>query len=303
MTYGEKISKLRKSKNITQKELGDALNVTYQAVSKWERDESLPDFETMVRLCKLFGVSITYFEDSETSPSETCDTDETVESQETTNDNENQEEEASAQMIGVCTTCGRILYEGEEEPNHPRLLCKSCGAKERARQAEEKRKAERAQEEARNRELQEKAAVDEKYRNRTTWGCIVGAIVAVVVLIGGIVSITKTSYGFDAATIVGVIFTPIIMFSWVFQLFWDGAVRTVASWGLVAIKMPGVIFTADLDGLKFLIVMKVLLAILSWVITAFLIVLAAFASMIVGIFSFIPLAIKVHRRNDDILPV
>ena len=300
MTYGEKISKLRKSKDMTQKELGDALNVTYQAVSKWERDESLPDFETMVRLSKLFGVSITYFEDSEAGLLETGSLEETEKDQ--TDENAQlahdsaEPEETKAEMIGVCTTCGRILHEGEEEPNQPKLICKNCVAKE-------KRKAEQLQEEARNRKLREKAAVDDKYRKRTIWGCVVGGIVAVAVLIGSIVAVSKTSLGFDAVTIVGIIALPLIMFSWVFQLFWDGAVREVASWGLIAIKMPGVIFTADLDGLKFLIIMKILLAILSWIITAGLIFLAAFASMIVGIVSFVPLTIKIRRRNDDIMPI
>ena len=63
MNYGEKIAALRKKNDMTQAQLGDALNVTYQAVSKWERDETHPDFETMSKIAKLFRVPLSYFEE------------------------------------------------------------------------------------------------------------------------------------------------------------------------------------------------------------------------------------------------
>lgn len=294
MTYGEKISALRKSNNMTQKELGDALSVTYQAVSKWERDESLPDFETMVKLSKLFGVSITYFEDPDTTEPTKRESDEEKPIEPAF--------EKKPEMIGVCTACGKVLHEGEEEPNSPKMVCKVCAQKEREKQAEAKRRAERLKEEERNREIQAKAVVEDGFKKRAMWGCIVGAIVAIVILIAQITTCSQGYYPFDAISITSIVVSPIVLFSWVFQLFWDGAVREVAGWGLVAIKLPGVIFTADLDGLKFLIIMKILLMILSWVITALLIVLAAFASMIVGIFTFVPCVIKVKKCNDDIMP-
>ena len=40
MNCGEKIAELRKKRGMTQDDLGKAMNVSYQAVSKWERDES-----------------------------------------------------------------------------------------------------------------------------------------------------------------------------------------------------------------------------------------------------------------------
>lgn len=59
--YGKVISKLRKENNMTQAELGAKLNVTYQAVSKWENDQSQPDFATMVEMAKLFNVPLNIF--------------------------------------------------------------------------------------------------------------------------------------------------------------------------------------------------------------------------------------------------
>ncbi len=57
MTIGEKILNLRKTKNLSQEEVADKLNVTRQTVSKWETDQSTPDFDKIVPLCKLFEIT------------------------------------------------------------------------------------------------------------------------------------------------------------------------------------------------------------------------------------------------------
>lgn len=59
--YGKIISVLRKEKGLTQNDLGKALNVTYQAVSKWENDLSRPDFDTIAQMCKIFGITVDEF--------------------------------------------------------------------------------------------------------------------------------------------------------------------------------------------------------------------------------------------------
>lgn len=53
----EKISDLRKAKGLTQEALGAKLGVSGQAVSKWEKGESLPDILLLPDLCKLLGTS------------------------------------------------------------------------------------------------------------------------------------------------------------------------------------------------------------------------------------------------------
>lgn len=47
MTYGQKIAQLRKISNMTQAKLGELLNVSAQAVSKWEHDIAEPDLATI----------------------------------------------------------------------------------------------------------------------------------------------------------------------------------------------------------------------------------------------------------------
>lgn len=55
---GSFISKLRKEKDLTQVELADKLNVSHQAVSKWERGDSVPDIGTLVLLADEFNLSV-----------------------------------------------------------------------------------------------------------------------------------------------------------------------------------------------------------------------------------------------------
>ena len=57
MTLGERLAKLRKEKGLSQEEVADKINVTRQTVSKWELDQSLPDFDRIMPLCKLYNIS------------------------------------------------------------------------------------------------------------------------------------------------------------------------------------------------------------------------------------------------------
>ncbi len=60
MYLAEKIVKLRKEKGWSQEELADKVNVSRQAVSKWESMQTLPDIDNIVQLAEIFGVSTDY---------------------------------------------------------------------------------------------------------------------------------------------------------------------------------------------------------------------------------------------------
>ena len=60
-TIGVKIYNLRKERDISQEELGFALNVSRQTVSRWERDFVNPTVENLESLTKFFGVNPDYF--------------------------------------------------------------------------------------------------------------------------------------------------------------------------------------------------------------------------------------------------
>ncbi len=57
---GEQIAVLRKSKGLTQSELGERIGVSFQAVSKWERGETLPDITLLPDLAKILETTIDF---------------------------------------------------------------------------------------------------------------------------------------------------------------------------------------------------------------------------------------------------
>lgn len=71
MKLGEKISTLRRKQGLSQEELAVRLNVTRQAVSKWETGTSVPELETLVALAKIFGVTTDYLLSVEEVPERT----------------------------------------------------------------------------------------------------------------------------------------------------------------------------------------------------------------------------------------
>jgi transcriptional regulator with XRE-family HTH domain len=56
----EKLFKLRKKAGLTQEELSEALNVSRQAISRWEMGTAMPDIENIISLSNQFNVSIDY---------------------------------------------------------------------------------------------------------------------------------------------------------------------------------------------------------------------------------------------------
>lgn len=57
MTIGEKITNLRNSAGLSQEALADKLQVSRQAVSKWEMDQTQPQIDNVLQLCELFNIS------------------------------------------------------------------------------------------------------------------------------------------------------------------------------------------------------------------------------------------------------
>lgn len=60
ISIGERISELRKSQNLSQGQLADALSITRQAVSKWENDLAVPDALKMIQLADILDTDIEY---------------------------------------------------------------------------------------------------------------------------------------------------------------------------------------------------------------------------------------------------
>ena len=57
MTIGERIKHYRLQKQMTQEKLAAELNISFQAISKWERNESLPDVTIVARLAEILNIT------------------------------------------------------------------------------------------------------------------------------------------------------------------------------------------------------------------------------------------------------
>ena len=60
MTFSEKLQLLRKSKGYTQEEFAEKINISRQAVAKWEAGQSYPDITNLIQISNMFNVTIDY---------------------------------------------------------------------------------------------------------------------------------------------------------------------------------------------------------------------------------------------------
>ena len=60
MTLGEKLQLLRRSRGLSQEQLAAELDVSRQAISKWECGDSTPDLDKLRAICTYFGVTTDY---------------------------------------------------------------------------------------------------------------------------------------------------------------------------------------------------------------------------------------------------
>ena len=60
LSIGERISSLRNKKNLSQNQLAKALDLSRQAISKWENDITAPDTLNLIRLADLLDCSVEY---------------------------------------------------------------------------------------------------------------------------------------------------------------------------------------------------------------------------------------------------
>lgn len=60
MTLGQKLKEIRKRFGLSQEQLAEIMNVSRQAITKWESDAGLPDVTNLQELSKVFGLTVDY---------------------------------------------------------------------------------------------------------------------------------------------------------------------------------------------------------------------------------------------------
>lgn len=292
-SVGERISKLRTNSGLTQKELGDKLNVTAQAVSKWENGLSEPDIDTLKKLSVIFGISVSELIDGETGK-ETATAQATVE--ESTAPASTTESATTASPVtekvvtriinGYCEKCKKPVGPGEyvvhsigsRTSNHQSIYCNNC-----------------------DKELQYNNKVKElnEHRKQTKLSFILGPIAGVAALVIMLLSFLLTDNPVQTVPAVFIsIAYGIGFFAFISQVVWDGVVNEIFCFFIKGFTMPGVIFSFDLEGLLSLIFIKLTLSILSVTLSVLWFLLGALVVLpVVSIFIY-PFALNSHINEE-----
>ncbi len=284
--YGKIIAKLRKENNMTQAELGTHLNVTYQAVSKWENDQSQPDFSTMVQIAELFHVPLTVFIDNS--------------DKEQAGENARDGETADA-PLGYCTACGNAVRKENLGRQRPTLLCSECLEEEKRRKAREEAEKKAAAEKAAKEQALAQAAFRRQCKATCNKGLIWAGVLTGVLLVLCLI-VTFVNGSDIGAMLLGTFVICLFSYTFIAQLFWDGFIADTVLFGGKIVGMPGVIFSLDLDGLIFLIGVKILFALLRLAIFLVTMLLAACFAFLCSPFTFIPAMRRVLREGKGIRP-
>ncbi len=260
MTLGEKLSQYRRNKPMTQQELGEYLNISAQAISKWENDLSEPDISTLKKLSELFEVSMSDLLDIEEKKEEVQP--QAVISEENVNDITSRitgaviNEIDSSKALGFCVDCGITVTDENVGQTAPKVLCSKCYQE---RENENQRQIQAKKDE------EEKAKRIENYnrsrmRFKRNASIITGLCIGVAVLIACIIGIDGVGTGIGTGIVLAY-----MSFAFTAQMFFDGVVRNVLfDLAEKSIHFPGLIFTFDIDGFLWLIGMKILFAILGF---------------------------------------
>ena len=290
--YGTKIAQLRAAHKMTQAQLGEQLNVTSQAVSKWENGLSEPDIESIRKICQIFNITFDEFFGAEPKQQDTEQTTEQAPA------------ETAAQTVAIvlayCDTCDKPLYNPKEyqvtiENGVQHTTCLECIPKKE----EEQKQKEQAKIAAEKERRDERFAMERKARQEVEkdelkkgllWGIAGGVGLAVIMLIWGLVAEEPM------LAIVGSILGAYGGYAILTQLIWMNSVWNVFSFFLRSFKLPAIIFALSLDGILFLIFVKIAGAILGAILSVIFFIVGFFVTWIYAMIIF-PFAL-IKQIND-----
>ena len=299
MTLGEKIKKLRNEKGLTQKDLADQVHVTFQTVSKWENDENEPDVSTLRELAKLFGCSMDYLlseeekeEIKEEPKAESVVTPATPVEQVTKTIIIHQKE------LHVCEVCKKDIP--EDDLAMEQICTRPAG---RGHAAEYRQGY---YHKACLTELQQKrieAAAKERAAKASRakkicfgWGIAGGVIALAISLL--IMLFGEKGQIHPALAVLISVGIGYSIFAMIYCILCGSYIGDVFLWcATLSVKFPGVIFSWDIEGFIFLIAIKVLFAILGFIIGIFALLFAIVMSATLGGISF-PFVL-IHNINND----
>lgn len=284
----QNIKQLRTSKGMTQKELAEKLHVTPQAVSRWENGEVEPSVSTIGEMADIFEVTADEIiggkrdVKKETAATAVAGVGENMGE----NTSKPAETVVPSFVYGVCQICGKPITD------HGDLVKKSFSRKGRS---SEKTYCKKCANMLMEQEKKERIAHAARQRKRSfKWGGLIAAIVTAI-------AVYFAAQYSDACGIILSVIGGIATFTFVSCLFLknnfiEDVFLGIASWGVV--KFPGLIFSFDLDGIAWLIGMKILFAILGFLIGFAVICLAMVVCLVLSLFVY-PFALNKSIKKPE----
>ncbi len=286
--YGNAIKTLRKKKQMTQATLAASLNISGQAVSKWENNLAQPDFETIVKMTEIFGVTLDEFtalSDSENTTATLVEQESSATAVETPT-----QPEVAPTLIGVCSNCGVSIYKDSEVgARTPKLICKNCKAENDRKLREERKKQELKQQ-----------IVHEYNVKRFKKALIIPAVIIGLLMIGVIIYLCVGYTGSLTLPLVGTIVGGILAYLAVSTLAMEESILMdiFSVTFRKTFAMPGIIFSLDFDGIIWAICVKIGLSILAGLLSLCCTILGFILCMLLSPFCF-PYAVTVKIRDFD----
>lgn len=297
MTIGQKIKKLRNEKNLTQKGLADQLYVSFQTISKWENDENEPDLATVRQLAKFFDCSLDYLlSEEEETKEETNEKPQVVVKEipvikETVVVHQNE--------MHVCAKCGHEIKEDElvsEDATKNVRYGKytktvSVGQTYYHKNCLEEVKKARALTAKRLRIAKAKKAKKMSFG----WG-IAGGLVAFGIALLSLLINAKNIH--PALSVLYSVLIGYGIFAMLYCIISGSYIGKVFAWCAgITVRFPGLIFSWSLEGIAWLIGMKILFAILGFLFGVCALLFAICFSAILGFVSF-PFVLIRNNLND-----
>lgn len=277
MTLGQKLKELRSLKGLTQKELADQLHVSFQTVSKWENGENEPDIATLKELAGIFSCSVDYLISGEDIPKLVPDTEQ---KEKTVVIYQNEKH--------VCAKCGKDINEEDlvsedvtkKERYGRTTRTVSVGQTYYHRDCLNEIKQQRAAEAAKIREEN-----ISKAKKRIYGWSIASGVATLGIALAIFLTNTKTIHPG-----LGVLYSFLIaygIFSMIYCILSGSYIGDVFCWAAkLSIRFPGIIFSWSIEGFAWLIAMKILFAVLGFLIGVFALLLAIVLSASLGGISF-----------------
>lgn len=263
---GERIKALRIERKMTQKELASRLFVTAQAVSRWENGEVEPSVSTVAKIAEIFHVSTDVLMGTEAIPHEQTRA-------------ENEYREAPRVPLAICGLCNHPIYESADIRRYGedrQIICRKCH--DRREQTEHNR------------------AVSDMRRARI-FSYIFGGLAALACLIIGLVMLTggQKWEGIAVAVAAIPIFTLVSC-----TILDNNIVHDAMDWirDLALVRWPGLIFDLSLDGIIWLLTVKLAMWIIELLLIFFFGAIALFVGGALSLFVY-PYAIVHSVRNPE----